>query len=162
LTTVFVLLCLWNVIKEDKIKSNSTLSKHDTIVSDVIRPETSVANNEYSFEPSVSVIEGTLITRLYYGQPGYGEDPNNDAKEYPFILKLDKPIKVIAKESDLINSSKSGVKEIQVVPINEDDIKIVRQYLNNHKHIKIQGTLFSAHTGHHHTDVLIEVKKVLD
>lgn len=41
---------------------------------------------EYYFEPNVSIIEGILITSLHYGPPGYGEDPDNDKKEYPFIL----------------------------------------------------------------------------
>ncbi|WP_353097558.1 DUF4431 domain-containing protein [Tissierella praeacuta] len=30
------------------------------------------------------------------------------------------------------------------------------------KRIIIQGTLFLAHIDHHHTDVLIQVEKVLD
>ena len=115
---------------------------------------------EYSFEPNVSIVEGTLITRMYYGQPGYGEDPENDAKEYPYILQLDKPINVKAQEGDIMNSDTFDVKEIQVVPLGEEDLKSIKKYLD--KRIKIEGTLFSALTGHHHTEVLIEVKSILD
>lgn len=115
---------------------------------------------EYYFEPSVSTIEGTLITRMYYGPPGYGENPDTDIQEYPFILQLDDPIDVLVQEGDLHNSDKFEVTEIQVVPINTENIEIVEQYIN--KRIKIQGTLFEALTGHHHTNVLIEVEKVLD
>ena len=117
-------------------------------------------DQDYKFEPNLSIVEGTLITRMYYGQPGYGEDPENDAKEYPYILQLDKPINVKAQEGDTMNSDKFDVKEIQVVPLGEEDLKSVDKYLD--KRIKIEGTLFSALTGHHHTEVLIEVKRILD
>lgn len=117
-------------------------------------------DQEYYFEPNVSTVEGTLITRMYYGQPGYGEDPKNDAKEYPYILQLDKPINVKAQEGDIMNSDTFDVKEIQVVPIGEEDLKSIKKYLD--KRIKIEGTLFSALTGHHHTEVLIEVKRILE
>ncbi len=117
-------------------------------------------DQDYKFEPNLSIVEGTLITRMYYGQPGYGEDPENDAKEYPYLLQLDKPINVKAQEGDIMNSDKFDVKEIQVVPLGEEDLKSVNKYLD--KRIKIEGTLFSALTGHHHTEVLIEVKRILE
>lgn len=118
------------------------------------------AEKEYYFEPSVSTIEGILITRMYYGPPGYGENPDTDAQEHPFILQLDDPIQVIAQEGDINNSDRSEVTEIQVVPMNQEDIELVNQYID--KRIIIQGTLFLAHTGHHHTDVLMQVEKILD
>ncbi|HZJ99383.1 MAG TPA: DUF4431 domain-containing protein, partial [Tissierellaceae bacterium] len=116
--------------------------------------------SEYYFEPNVSIIEGTLITRLHYGPPNFGEDPDNDEKEYPFILLLDDSIKVIAKETDMINSSISDISEIQLVLRGNPHLHIAKQYKN--KHIKIQGTLFSAFTGHHHTKVLMVVDEVLE
>lgn len=116
--------------------------------------------NEYYFEPNVSIIEGTLITRLHYGPPGYGEDPDNDEKRYPFILQLDDPIKVIAEDTDVFNSSIFDVTEIQLVLKGAPYVDMAKQYKN--KHIKVQGTLFSAFTGYHHTEVLIVVDKILD
>lgn len=122
--------------------------------------ESSQVIQEYYFEPDISVIEGKLITRMYYGPPGYGEDPDKDAQEHPFIIQLNAPIKVIAKDGDTSNSDISDVIEIQVVPMNESEIDTLKQSLN--KPIKIQGTLFSAFTGHHYTDVLIQVDKIID
>lgn len=113
---------------------------------------------EYSFEPNVSIIEGTLITRLHYGPPNFGEDPDNDEEEYPFILLLDDPINVIAKETDTFNSSISNISEIQLVLKGNPDVDMAKQYKN--RHIKVQGTLFSAFTGHHHTKVLMVVDEV--
>ena len=117
-------------------------------------------SGRYYFEPNVSIIEGTLITRMYYGPPNYGENPDTDAKQYPFILQLDDPIDVIAQEGDIHNSSIFEVTEIQVVPMNKEQTELVEQYIN--KRITIQGTLFGAIFGGHHTDVLIEVEEILD
>ena len=117
-------------------------------------------SGRYYFEPNVSIIEGTLITRMYYGPPNYGENPDTDAKQYPFILQLDDPIDVIAQEGDVHNSSIFEVTEIQVVPMNKEQTELVEQYIN--KRITIQGTLFGAIFGGHHTDVLIEVEEILD
>ncbi len=114
---------------------------------------------EYYFEPNISIIEGTLITRLYYGRPGYGEDPDNDEKVYPFILQLDYPIKVTAENSDIMNSSISNVFEVQLA-LRFEDVDMAKQYIN--KHIKVQGTLYSAYNAHHITDVLLNVDKFLD
>lgn len=116
--------------------------------------------SEYYFEPNVSIIEGTLITRLHYGPPNFGEDPENDDEEYPFILLLDDPISVIAKETDTINSNISDVSEIQLVLRGNPYVDMAKEYKN--KHIKVQGTLFSAFTGHHHTKVLMVVDEVLE
>lgn len=115
---------------------------------------------DYYFEPSVSTIEGKLITRMYYGPPNYGENPDTDAKQYPFILQLDNPIHVIALEDDGVNSDKFEVTEIQVVPKNKEETELIKQYIN--KVIVIQGTLFEAIFGGHHTDVLIYVDEILD
>jgi hypothetical protein len=115
---------------------------------------------EYYFEPSISTIEGTLITRLHYGPPEYGEDPDNDEQVYPFILQLDKPIEVFTNENDVMNSNISDVLEIQLVLKGEPYINKAKQYKN--KYIKIQGTLFAAFTGHHYTDVLMVVDKILN
>lgn len=111
-------------------------------------------------EPNISTIEGTLITRMHYGPPGYGEDPDNDEQVYPFILQLDNPLEVIAKDNDFMNSNISDVSEIQLVLRGEPYVNMAKQYKN--KHIKIQGTLFSAFSGHHYTDVLMIVDKILD
>lgn len=156
LVIISFVLCSCNVIQDDKIKFNESNEKVGADFEGVVDLE---VVKEYYFEPNVSIIEGTLITRLHYGPPGYGEDPDNDKEEYPFILQLDDPIKVIAEDTDVFNSDISNVLEIQLV-LNPEEVEIIKQYKN--KRIKIQGTLFSAFTGHHHTEVLIVVDKILD
>ncbi|WP_352420675.1 DUF4431 domain-containing protein [Proteiniborus sp.] len=116
--------------------------------------------DKYYFEPSISIIEGKLITRMYYGPPNYGENPDTDTKQYPFILQLDNPIDVIAEEDDTYNSDVFEVTEIQVVPIGKEKTELLDNYIG--KRVRIQGTLFEAIFGGHHTNVLIQVEEILD
>lgn len=89
-----------------------------------------------------------------------GIDSDNDEQVYPFILQLDSQIEVLAKDNGSMNSNISDVSEIQLVLRGEPYVNMAKQYKD--KHIKIQGTLFSAFTGHHYTDVLMVVDKILD
>lgn len=102
---------------------------------------------DYYFESFKIDLSGTLTTEMFYGPPNYGENPETDEKEYPYILKLDKPIKA----ADL------KITKIQVVPLSKPDIQAVHNSLN--KHVKVEGSLFSAVTGHHHTPILIRMDK---
>lgn len=117
-------------------------------------------SGEYYCEPNVSIIEGKLITRMYYGPPNYGENPDTDAQQYPFILQLDNPIDVIEKKNDTHNSDVFVVAEIQVIPMDKEKAELLDNYID--KRVRIQGTLFKAIFGGHHTDVLIRVEKILD
>ncbi|WP_432405710.1 DUF4431 domain-containing protein [Wukongibacter sp. M2B1] len=121
--------------------------------------EVSDSHREILSEPNVSILEGILITRMYYGPPGFGENPQEDKKEYPFILQLDQPIKVSDTEDDEFNLDASDISEVQLV-VSKENIKIIKEYKN--KHLKVEGTFFSAHTGHHHTKVLLHVSKILN
>ncbi|MDR7871243.1 MAG: DUF4431 domain-containing protein [Tissierellaceae bacterium] len=47
-----------------------------------------------------------------------------------------------------------------MVPNNKEETEILNQYID--KRIVIQGTLFEAVFGSHHTDVLIRIEEVLD
>jgi hypothetical protein len=45
--------------------------------------------------------------------------------------------------------------EVTLVPLNRENLKSYEG-----KQIAVQGTLYHAHTGHHHTLVLIEIKRI--
>ncbi|MBI9011793.1 MAG: DUF4431 domain-containing protein [Clostridiales bacterium] len=106
----------------------------------------SVAEREvlelYFLESCQIELSGRLTTEIFYGPPNYGENPETDEKEYPYVLMLDKPIK----------SGELEVTMMQVVPHNTHS---VQNSLN--KHVKVEGTLFFAITGHHHTPILINM-----
>jgi hypothetical protein len=113
------------------------------------------ASDAYHYEPTVVELTGKLVEKVFYGPPGYGEDPKTDSKEHAAILQLEKPIKVIAEKSDEFNETKSNVKQLQIINIKRIPLS---PYLN--KKVKLSGKLSSAITGHHHTDVLIEIDMI--
>lgn len=110
-------------------------------------------HKNFHFEPEESTITGTLSTQEFFGPPGYGETPETDTRETAYILTLDETINVLSKEKNSsFNYSRYGVKKVQVTTeLNLD--KLVN------KKVKLTGTFFGAHTGHHHTDVLLWVEK---
>jgi hypothetical protein len=113
---------------------------------------------EYYYEPSKTTLKGILVKRMYYGAPNYGENPETDEKEYVYLLKLEKPIKVTAKKGDKENTTLTDIQEIQLVATGKNDKQRLKEALN--KEIRLQGMLFSAITGHHYTKVLMNVTKV--
>lgn len=121
---------------------------------------TKTGKNDYQYEPAVSKISGTLTEKMFYGAPNYGETPEKDEKETVLILKLDSPVNVLAEpdqpDSEMADHSIFGIMEIQIYTL---DKKInLSKYLN--KKITVQGPLMSAISGHHHTEVLMEVKQI--
>lgn len=125
------------------------------------RTEDSSNTEEYNFGPSISKVEGKLTVRMFYGPPGYGENPETDKKLYPYVVQLYDPIDVIASEDDDLHSADHlGINEVQVIPINDQQTKTLNQYAN--KAIVVEGTLSEAVLGHaHHTDVVLEIESIL-
>ena len=108
-----------------------------------------------SYEPDTVRVTGTLARHMYYGAPGYGEDPRHDAKEVGFYLDLSVPI-CMRSGGDDVNAAKSGIRRIQLV-LDEQGYARLRPLLG--KRITLRGTLFGAITGHHHTPILLTVSK---
>jgi hypothetical protein len=107
------------------------------------------------YEPDTVRVTGTLARHIYYGAPGFGEDPKHDQKEVGFYLDLAAPI-CMAPGSDDVDVAKSGIRRIQLV-LDEDGYARLRPLLG--KRLTLRGTLFGAITGHHHTPVLLSVVK---
>lgn len=107
----------------------------------------------YLYEPAMSGLEGKLETETFWGPPGYGEDTLNDSKELCTVLILKEPIDVMADSTNELEESIRNVKKIQLA----SNVKL-DAYIG--KRVLISGKLFSAQTGHHHTDVLMDVQKV--
>ena len=119
-------------------------------------PHAEPSGTEYAYEPVVSTLTGTITTEMFYGAPGYGENPATDTKEYPFLIIPDQPINVVATPQQVkeeTEETKMGVSKLQLIW--PDNINM-EQYKG--KRVKITGTLFGPQTGHHHTDVLMDVQ----
>jgi hypothetical protein len=102
-------------------------------------------------------LTGKVVSRRFYGPPNYGENPKTDSRESQYILLLDSAIDVIASKDDPMNETEHGVKKVTLVVF---DFKAhpVEPLLG--RRVEVEGTLFHAHTGHHHTKVLIEVSSI--
>lgn len=107
------------------------------------------------YEPAVVELEGNLSIRTFFGPPNFGENPETDSKERTWIVSLSKSINVRGRaDSDLgLNAAVEDVLELQLV------LREPRKELIGKKVI-VKGTLFHAHTGHHHTDVLMDVQSI--
>ena len=160
----FFLLTGCNSSTKDKTNTgtpgDTTISKAkgDTVTTPLLPEKVKVTVNEQNYQyDSISVITGTIVTESFYGPPGFGEHPKTDSKEEVYILTVEKPITVISKETDeyATNTTKENVSRIQLImPENND----ASGYKN--KTVRLTGTFFGPQTGHHHTDVLLDVQKV--
>jgi len=109
----------------------------------------------YVYETQKVALTGMLTEKIFYGPPGYGEDPKHDKKEKAYVIKLSKKITVVPPEGDKTNERHDNVSEVQVVNTKQLPLKTWLQ-----KRITVKGTLFSAISGHHHTEVLINADAV--
>ena len=106
------------------------------------------------YEPARVSLKGRLVEKVFFGPPGYGEDPKNDRKERQYILILNAPINL---EADRDNPSEKNVREVTIVVLDFKKVP-VKRYLD--KAVRVDGTLFHAVTGHHNTPVLITASRV--
>ena len=109
-----------------------------------------------AYYPAVVELKGTLRTKRYYGPPNYGENPKTDAKETALLLLLNQPVNVRGNadpQEKFDRQSFRNVRRIQLV-----FTKPWKAYLG--KTVLVKGTLFQAFTGHHRTDVLLDVQTI--
>jgi hypothetical protein len=107
----------------------------------------------FRYGPDTVRITGTLNRHMYYGAPGYGEDPKRDEKEIGFYLDLSTPACTVAGSDD-IDVAKKNIRRIQLV-LDQRGYDALRPFLR--KKVTLRGTLFGAITGHHHTPALLSV-----
>ena len=97
------------------------------------------------------ILTGKVKLQTFYGPPGYGENPDTDSRERQAILVLSEPICVEANPNNY-EEAEHNQSEVTLVPHNNENLK---DYVG--KEIKVKGTLYHAHTAHHHTRVLINI-----
>lgn len=118
--------------------------------------ETAQEKDWLSYQPKVVELKGTLSVKTYYGPPNYGENPDTDAKEPLPILILSKPVNVRGNPNPKAGFDRRSVKDVR-------EIELVltmphKEFIG--KTVLVKGTLFHAFTGHHHTDVLMDVRSI--
>ena len=108
-----------------------------------------------SYGPASVSLHGTLLQKTFAGPPNYEDIRKGDKPETLWLLKLDSPICVSQDKSDPdLNPKQNDVREVELV-LNNDVTG--RLNLRLSQRVVATGTLFGAHTGHHHTPVLLTV-----
>jgi len=111
-----------------------------------------------SYEPAVVALHGTLIRKTFAGPPNYNDIHKGDKAETTWLLDLDSPICVNqdTAEPDL-NPSQRNVRRVQLV-LDQRTYERYKALLG--RRVVATGSLFGAHTAHHHTPVLLTVSNL--
>ena len=106
------------------------------------------------FEPETITVTGRLTRETYPGPPNYESVDSGDTAEDGFYLTPAVPLCFGAVPTDELNASDSGVGHLQLV-LDSLGYERFRPHLG--RTVAARGTALSAHTGHHHAPVLIQV-----
>jgi|GEM_PF-3422119 len=112
-------------------------------------------------------LQGRLILRLFPGPPEYTSIERGDRANYCWLLQMDEESFRIATTT-LVQEPSSNLKSIMswsnhrelYLSLEENMIDFCCDHES--KKITVKGYLFHAHTAHHPTPILIDVKKILN
>jgi len=116
---------------------------------------TSVAAQCLEYEPKLVHLSGKLMRETHPGPPNYESIRKGDEAEAIWVLRLSLPICVVAMDD--INVREVDQKEVQLV-LDAEQYKKYRKLIG--QKIFVTGTLFHAHTGHHHKQLLLTVSEM--
>src|SRR5208283_4683320 len=104
-----------------------------------------------SYEPALVTLHGTLTRKTFPGPPNYQDIRKGDKAEKAWFLDLDLPLCVDADRSEPdLNPSQKNIRKVQLV-LEAGAAGMYKELLG--RRVVATGTLFGAHTGHHHTPV---------
>ena len=108
-----------------------------------------------AYEPSVVSLDGELRSSLFPGPPNYTSIARGDYPESVLILTLDRAVCVSGDPSSSRNSqSHYDLLEVQLVLSKDQARSLIG------KRVRASGTLFGAHTGHHRTPIVLQVRSI--
>lgn len=111
-----------------------------------------------SYEPMVVELKGKLLRVVKYGPPNYGENPESDARYEIPILLLAEPIRIKGDPTDWYK--KESLTNVSFVQLIFSKAPSFPYWRYAYQDIVVRGTLFRAVTGHHYTDVLVDVTTI--
>jgi hypothetical protein len=100
-------------------------------------------------------LEGTLITELHYGPPGFGESPKIDKQVYPFILVLKNMIDI--KWDSREREDDNSVKKVQLA-FPYERVKEFKKFKN--MTVIVKGRIYYWVVATQYTPVLISVESI--
>jgi hypothetical protein len=106
------------------------------------------------YEPDDVSLAGTLRLQVYPGPPHYKSFDTGDQPESVWMLELSRPLCIDATPGDAANVAVERIERVQMVPRAPFSVSY------NGKVAHVQGTLFHAHGGHSHADILMRATSV--
>ena len=108
------------------------------------------------YEPEVVQLQGKVKRVVFPGPPNYESVKDGDQPEAHYVLFLPKGVCVQGDPKDEINSESE--KEITSMQLMITSYNKYRPLLG--KNVNVKGKLMHSHTGHHHTNVLLQVESM--
>jgi hypothetical protein len=107
-------------------------------------------------------LKGTIEPQTFPGPPNYDSVRKGDAAENVWVLTLDSPICTLAGKPDPDGSqyqpAENSVGKIQLTFTRAAMYDKYRQFVGGP--VIVSGALWHAYTGHHHTNVMLQVYDV--
>jgi hypothetical protein len=97
-------------------------------------------------------VTGRLLRIVFPGPPNYDSVAGGDKPEPYFVLHLDRPVCVAEDPTDSEKPAVARVTDMQLM-LQPAQYKQLRSRLG--RQIRLSGVLVAAHTGHHHTPVML-------
>ena len=112
-----------------------------------------------SYESNGVKLAGRIKIMTFPGPPNYESVEKGDQPEVAWVLRLGKPVCVNKGQDNEFDVAESNVTDIQLV-LEQQEFTKWRVLARGRAPVTITGKLFHAHTGHHHTAVLMEVTNI--
>ena len=117
---------------------------------------TAAAQECLSYEPAEVELTGRITRVTFPGPPNYESVRRGDQPEVSWVLVLARPVCVTGNTDD-INVAERRVTDLQLI-LTPEEYKQFRRFVG--RRARVRGTLTHAHTGHHHTPVLLDVSSI--
>ncbi|HEV7376730.1 MAG TPA: DUF4431 domain-containing protein [Pyrinomonadaceae bacterium] len=98
-------------------------------------------------------LTGTISRKTFPGPPNYESVRRGDKPETYWILHLARPICTTA---GVDNDAESNVTEIQLI-LTPKQYALYKKFVGARARVRVTGKLLHAISGHHHTQVLLEL-----
>jgi len=109
-----------------------------------------------TYEPNTINLYGRITRKVFAGPHNYENVAKGDEAEQVWVLRLNRPVCVAASAQW---EAEANVSEIQLV-FGEGSSQYNRYESLLGEKVVAKGRLFHAHTGHHHTKVLLTVRSI--
>lgn len=153
------------LIVEKKLESYKIIQEMDSITEQIIvkkmmsLPDFKSSKTNFQYEPIISKLSGTVITKRFYGPPNYGETPDKDELQSYYILIPNQPINMLSlNEGDGELNLEPIVWQVSEIQLSYDKTINLSQFKN--KKVIVTGTFFKSISGGHHTQVLMNLNRV--